>query len=198
MTARAVPSWLKPVTEYGPLVVFFAAYAGTNLLWATAALMAATVVALGLSLAVARRVPLMPLVTAAVVGLFGGLTLWFQDETFIKMKPTVVQGLFAAILLGGLATGRPLLKPLMGAAWPMDDEGWRRLTLRFGLFFAVMAGLNEAVWRTQSTDVWVAFKIFGILGLTFLFAVLQAPLMRRHHRDGGGEAGPERNGADRL
>ena len=198
MTARAVPSWLKPVTEYGPLVVFFAAYAGTNLLWATAALMAATVVALGLSLAVARRVPLMPLVTAAVVGVFGGLTLWLQDETFIKMKPTVVQGLFAAILLGGLATGRPLLKPLMGAAWPMDDEGWRRLTLRFGLFFAVMAGLNEAVWRTQSTDVWVAFKVFGILGLTFLFAVLQAPLMRRHHRDGGSETGPERNGADRL
>ncbi len=198
MTARAVPSWLKPVTEYGPLVVFFAAYAGTNLLWATAALMAATVVALGLSLAVAQRVPLMPLVTAAVVGVFGGLTLWLQDETFIKMKPTVVQGLFAAILLGGLATGRPLLKPLMGAAWPMDDEGWRRLTLRFGLFFAVMAGLNEAVWRTQSTDVWVAFKVFGILGLTFLFAVLQTPLMQRHHRDVGGEAGRERNGADRL
>ena len=181
MTARAVPSWLKPVTEYGPLVVFFAAYAGTNLLWATAALMAATVVALGLSLAVARRVPLMPLVTAAVVGVFGGLTLWLQDETFIKMKPTVVQGLFAAILLGGLATGRPLLKPLMGAAWPMDDEGWRRLTLRFGLFFAVMAGLNEAVWRTQSTDVWVAFKVFGLMGLTLLFALAQAPLMSRHH-----------------
>ena len=196
MTARAVPSWLKPVTEYGPLVVFFAAYAGTNLLWATAALMAATLVALTLSFAVARRVPLMPLVTAAVVGVFGGLTLWLQDETFIKMKPTVVQGLFAAILLGGLATGRPLLKPLMGAAWPMDDEGWRRLTLRFGLFFAVMAGLNEAVWRTQSTDVWVAFKVFGILGLTFLFAVLQAPLMRRHHRDGG-DAGPDGPGADR-
>ena len=196
MTARAAPSWLKPVTEYGPLVVFFAAYVGTNLLWATAALMAATVVALTLSFAVARRVPLMPLVTAAVVGVFGGLTLWLQDETFIKMKPTVVQGLFAAILLGGLAAGRPLLKPLMGAAWPMDDEGWRRLTLRFGLFFAVMAGLNEAVWRTQSTDVWVAFKVFGILGLTFLFAVLQAPLMRRHHRDGG-DAGPDGPGADR-
>jgi intracellular septation protein len=184
MTARAAPTWLKPVTEYGPLVVFFAAYVGTNLLWATAALMAATLVALTLSFAVARRVPLMPLVTAAVVGVFGGLTLWLQDETFIKMKPTVVQGLFAAILLGGLAAGRPLLKPLMGAAWPMDDEGWRRLTLRFGLFFAVMAGLNEAV------------KVFGILGLTFLFAVLQAPLMRRHHRDGG-DAGPDGPGADR-
>jgi intracellular septation protein len=176
-------------------VVFLAAYVGTNLLWATAALMAATVVALGLSFAVARRVPIMPLVTAAVVGVFGGLTLWLQDETFIKMKPTVVQGLFAAVLLGGLAAGRPLLKPLMGTTWPMDDEGWRRLTLRFGLFFIGMAGLNEAVWRTQSTDVWVAFKVFGILALTLLFAVLQAPLMRRHHMESG-DAGPERNGAD--
>jgi len=179
--ARAEPPWLRPLSDYGPIAVFFAAYVLSDLLWATGALMAATAVALALSLAIARRVPLMPLITAGVVGVFGGLTLALQDETFIKMKPTIVQVLFAAILLGGLAAERPLLKPLMGAAWSMDDQGWRKLTLRFALFFLAMAALNEIVWRTQSTDVWVSFKVFGILGLTFLFAVAQTPLMRRHH-----------------
>ena len=180
-TTRSEPAWLRPASDYGPIAVFFIAYVLTDLLWATGALMAATAAALAVSLAVARRVPLMPLITAAVVGVFGGLTLILQDETFIKMKPTIVQVLFAAILFGGLAVGRPLLKPLMGTAWAMDDEGWRKLTLRFGLFFLAMAALNEAVWRTQSTDFWVSFKVFGILGLTFLFALAQAPLMRRHH-----------------
>ena len=182
MREKNPPRWLKPATEYGPIAVFFLAYLLWDLLWATGALMAATALALALSLMLAGRVPIMPLITAAVVGVFGGLTLWFKDETFIKMKPTVVQSFFAAVLLGGLAAGRPLLKPLMGATWPMDDTGWRRLTLRFGIFFAVMAGVNEAVWRTQSTDVWVAFKVFGILGLTFAFALSQMPLMQRHHR----------------
>ncbi len=181
MRAKNPPRWLKPVTEFGPIAAFFLAYLSSGLLWATGALMAATAVALALSLTLAGRVPLMPLITAAVVGVFGGLTLWLKDETFIKIKPTIVQSLFAVVLLGGLAAGRPLLKPLMDAAWPMDDAGWRRLTLRFGIFFAVMAGVNEAVWRTQSTDVWVAFKVFGILGLTFAFALSQMPLMQRHH-----------------
>ena len=178
---RPEPPWLKPAADYGPIAVFFLAYVLSDLLWATGALMAATAVALGMSLAVAQRVPLMPLITAGVVAVFGGLTLALQDETFIKMKPTIVQVLFAAILLGGLALGRPLLKPLMGAAWTMDEAGWRKLTFRFGLFFLAMAGLNEAVWRTQSTDVWVSFKVFGILGLTLVFALAQTPLMRRHH-----------------
>ena len=182
MRAKTPPRWLKPATEYGPIAAFFLAYLLSDLLWATGALMAATAVALALSLILAGRVPLMPLITAAVVGVFGGLTLWLKDETFIKIKPTIVQSLFALVLLGGLAAGRPLLKPLMDAAWPMDDAGWRSLTLRFGIFFAVMAGVNEAVWRTQSTDVWVAFKVFGILGLTFAFALSQMPLMQRHRR----------------
>ncbi len=181
MSARPEPAWLKPASDYGPIAVFFAAYVLSDLLWATGALMAATAVALALSLAIARRVPLMPLITAGVVAVFGGLTLALQDETFIKMKPTIVQVLFAVVLLGGLAAGRPLLKPLMGAAWSMDDQGWRKLTFRFGIFFLAMAGLNEAVWRTQSTDFWVTFKVFGILGLTLLFALSQTPLMRRHH-----------------
>lgn len=176
------PKWLTPTVDYGPLVVFFATYFLTSdLLTATAVLMGATAVALVLSLAVRRKLPLMPLVTAAIVGVFGGLTLWLADETFIKMKPTIIQAIFAVVLLGGLALGRPLLKPLLGAALPpMSEAGWRQLTLRYGLFFAAMAVLNEVVWRTQSTDFWVTFKVFGIIGLTLAFGVAQVPLITRH------------------
>lgn len=178
---HAAPRWLHPAVQYGPLAVFFLVYVKFGLLSATGALMAASLIALIVSLAVERRVPWMPLVTAAIVAVFGGLTLWLRDETFIKMKPTIVQGIFAIVLLGGLAFDRAMLKPLLGTAWRMDEAGWRRLSLRFGLFFLAMAALNEAVWRTQSTDVWVAFKVFGLIGLTLLFAFAQVPLMTRHH-----------------
>ncbi len=175
------PKWLKPLTEYGPLVVFFVAYyVQKDLFVATAGLMIATAISLALSLIMIRKVPLMPLITAVIVGVFGGLTLLLNDETFIKLKPTIVQALFAVILLGGLAFGKALLKPVMGSAWPMDDTGWRRLTLNFGLFFAAMAVLNEVVWRTQSEEFWVNFKVFGLMGLTFLFVLTQLPLMNRH------------------
>ena len=177
---RTPPRWLKPTVDYGPLAVFLLVYIKASLLAATGALIAATAVALALALWAERRVPWMPLTTAVVVGIFGGLTLWSGDETFIKMKPTIVQALFAVALLGGLAFGRPLLKPLLGTAWPMDEAGWRQLSLRFALFFVVMAALNEAVWRTQSTDVWVTFKVFGLIGLTLLFSIAQMPLMTRH------------------
>ena len=177
---QAAPAWLRPATEYGPIAVFFLVYLGWGLLPATAALVATTAAAVVAALVVAGRVPAMPLVTAVIVTVFGGLTLWLNDETFIKMKPTIVQGLFAVVLLGGLAVGRPLLKPVLGAVWPIDDAGWKQLTLRFALFFAAMALLNELVWRTQSTDVWVSFKVFGILALTVLFALAQAPLLSRH------------------
>ncbi len=185
------PQWLKPTTEYGPLAVFFIAYfwSDQDLIAATAALLVATGLALVLSLAIARRVPMLPLVTAIIVGVFGGLTLWLKDPTFIKMKPTIVQALFSVVLLGGLAFGRPLLSTLLGAAWPMDQEGWRRLTLRFAIFFAAMAALNEAVWRTQTEEVWVFFKVFGIMILTIIFAVAQTPLMKRHHVPEDGQAG---------
>ncbi len=180
MTKQA-PRWLRPLVDYGPLAAFLVAYWRADLMTATVAIMAATAVMLVVSFLIERRIPLMPLITAVVIGVFGGLTIALQDESFIKMKPTIVQTLFAVILLGGLALGRPLLKPLMGAAWQMDDQGWRRLTFRFGLFFLAMAALNEMVWRTQSTDFWVSFKVFGIMGLTLLFAIAQAPLMKRHH-----------------
>jgi intracellular septation protein len=177
---RPAPPWLRPVTEYGPLAVFVVAYVLGDLMVATSALIAATAVALAVSYAIARHIPALPLITAIVVGIFGGLTLWLQDETFIKLKPTIVQLLFAAVLIGGLAFGRPFLKQVMGAALHMDDDGWRNLTVRFAVFFVVMAGINEVVWRTQSTDVWVGFKTFGIVGLTLVFGLCQVGLIRRH------------------
>ncbi|MDA0662110.1 MAG: septation protein A [Proteobacteria bacterium] len=176
-------AWVKPLSDYGPIVVFFAAYMGWDLLVATAALMAATAIALAVSLAVNKRVPLMPLITAGVVGVFGGLTLALNDDTFIKLKPTIVQALIGAVLLGGLLFDKALLKPVMGSAWPMDDAGWRKLTRNFGLFFLVMAVANEIVWRTQTTDFWVTFKVFGIMALTFAFSMTQIPILNRHRVD---------------
>ena len=185
------PRWLQPAVDYGPLAIFFVTYFVAGLMAATAAIIAASLVAFVLAWGLQRRVPLIPLITAAVVAVFGGLTLWLQDETFIKMKPTIVQLLFAAILLGGLALDRPLLKPLLGKMMPpMSDSAWRRFTLRYGLFFIAMALLNEAVWRTQSTDFWVTFKVFGLSGLTLVFILTQMPFIARETR--AAEAAGER------
>jgi intracellular septation protein len=184
------PRWLKPAIDYGPLAVFFASYVTLGLMAATAALIAASLIALLLAWLLERRVPLVPLITAAIVVVFGGLTLWLQDETFIKMKPTIVQAIFALILLGGLAFGRPLLKPLLGPMMPpMSDRAWRRFTFRYGLFFVAMSGLNELVWRTQSTDFWVSFKVFGLPTLTILFILSQLPFVGRETRTPQAEAG---------
>lgn len=192
MSERA-PGWLKPFVDYSPLAAFFVAYLAAGLFAATAALMAVTVVAVGLSLAIERRVPIMPVVTAAVVMVFGGLTLWLNDERFIKMKPTIVQALFSLVLFGGLLFGRPLLKPLLKSAWQLTERGWHIITLRFAVFFAFMAILNELVWRSFSTDVWVNFKIFGILALTFVFTAFQVPVITRHQIP---EPAKEPDGAD--
>jgi intracellular septation protein len=184
MSSREQASrWLKPTVDYGPLAVFFASYLAFGLMAATAALIAVSLVALLLAWLLERWVPLVPLITAAIVAVFGGLTLWLQDETFIKMKPTIVQAVFALVLLGGLAFGRPLLKPLLGAVMPpLSERAWRQFTLRYALFFVAMAGLNELVWRTQSTDFWVTFKVFGLPGLTVLFVLSQIPFVGRQAR----------------
>jgi intracellular septation protein len=192
---KSVPRWLKPTVDYGPLAAFFLTYLIAGLMAATAAIIIASLIALVLSWFTERRVPLIPLITAVIVAVFGGLTLWLNDETFIKMKPTIVQALFAAILLGGLALDKPLLKPLLGAALPgMSHAAWRQFTLRYALFFIGMAALNEVVWRTQSTDFWVTFKVFGLSGLTILFILSQIPFVTRHSAaaasEGGGPARP--------
>jgi intracellular septation protein len=151
----------------------------------------ASLIALLLAWLLERRVPLVPLITAAIVVVFGGLTLWLQDETFIKMKPTIVQAIFALILLGSLAFGRPLLKPLLGPMMPpMSDRAWRQFTLRYALFFIAMAGLNELVWRSQSTDFWVTFKVLGLPALTILFILSQIPFVGRQTRLAEAETGP--------
>lgn len=170
---------LKLLIDLGPLVAFFAAYAVGGLMMATAVLMGATVVALALGYTAERRIARMPLITAIVVMILGGLTLWLNDETFIKRKPTVVYLAFAAVLLVGQMTGRSLLKSLLEMAFNLSEEGWRRLTVRWGFFFVAMAVFNEVVWHNFSTDVWVKVKVFGFLGLTLLFGAAQIPLIRR-------------------
>ena len=170
----------RAAVEYGPLGIFFVTFWVFGIFPATAAIMVATVVALTVAWVAERRVPKVPLVSGALIVVAGGLTLWLQDETFLKMKPTVLYMMFTAVLLGGLIAGRPLLKPLLGSSWRMDERGWFLLTLRFGLFFIVMAGLNELVWRTQTTGFWVNYKMFGTIGLMLVFTALQVPLITRH------------------
>ena len=171
---------LKLAIELGPLLVFFGTNAAAGIYAGTAAFMAATIVSLVVAWFAYHKVPIMPLVSGVIVLVFGGLTLYLRDETFIKLKPTIVYTLFAVLLGAGLVWKKPVLELLFGAAFTLTEEGWRKLTLRWALFFAVMAVVNELVWRNVSTNTWVSFKAFGFLPLTFLFAVLQVPLMQRH------------------
>ncbi len=178
--ARTMHPLLKFALEMGPLVIFFVANGKAGIYVATAAFMVATFAALALMWVLARKIAVMPLISAAVVLVFGTLTLWLQDDHFIKLKPTMVNALFGGALLGGLAFGRPLLPYVLGDVFRLKPEGWRRLTIRWGVFFLAMAVLNEIVWRTVSTDAWVAFKTFGYLPMTFIFALAQAPLLNRY------------------
>lgn len=193
---------LKLVLELGPLMVFF--FANTRGEWlvqkfpalaelggpifiATGLFMAATAIALAVSWLLTRTLPMMPLVSGVVVFVFGALTLYLQDDIFIKMKPTIVNTLFGAILLGGLFFGKSLLGYVFNSAFSLDAEGWRKLTFRWGLFFFVLAVLNEVVWRNFSTDFWVAFKVWATMPITILFTISQMPLILRHSLDNKSE-----------
>ncbi|MDB5559700.1 MAG: septation protein, partial [Enterovirga sp.] len=147
---------------------------------ATGVFIAATLVSLAVHFWLVRRLPIMPLVSGVVVLVFGGLTLFLQDELFIKLKPTIVNTMFGLILLGGLYWRKPILAVVLDSMLDLTEEGWRKLTLRWALFFFVLAILNEVVWRTQTTDLWVKFKVFGIMPLTVIFALAQTPLLIRH------------------
>jgi intracellular septation protein len=171
---------LKLALDLGPLVLFFIANGRFGIFGATGVFMAATVVALVAGYALTRHVPVMPLVSAIVVLIFGGLTLYLQDETFIKIKPTIIYILFGAILLGGQMMGKPLLAMVFDQVFHLNPEGWRKLTIRWAVFFFALAVLNEIVWRTQTTDAWVAFKVFGFMPLTFIFAAAQYPLLQKY------------------
>jgi intracellular septation protein len=171
----------KLATELGPLIVFFVANAKFNLFVATGAFMVAIVAAMIASYVVVRHVPVMAIVTAVIVLVFGTLTLVLHDETFIKVKPTMVYGLFAVILGGGLLFGRSFIAILFDQVFNLTPRGWRILTMRWALFFFAMALLNELIWRTQSTDFWVNFKVFGAIPITMVFAIFQMPVIKRYH-----------------
>jgi len=174
---------LKFVVELGPLVVFFLTNARAGIFWGTGFFIAATLISLVASRILFGRVPVMPLVSAVVVVVFGGLTLWLQDDLFIKLKPTIVNGIFASILFGGLLFGTSLLKYLFGDVFSLTEEGWRKLTFRWACFFVFLALLNEFAWRFFTTDQWVTFKVFGIMPITMVFALSQVGLLQRHALD---------------
>lgn len=171
---------VRLLIEAGPLAAFFIANARAGIMIGTAVFMVATAAALLVSWRLERRVPVMPLVGSGFVLVFGGLTLWLQDDLFIKIKPTLVNLLFATVLFIAHATRRNVLKHVLGSVLALSDEGWRVLALRWAWFFLLLAALNEAVWRTMTTDAWVNFKVFGIMPLTLLFSALQTPLILRH------------------
>ncbi len=171
---------LKLVFDIGPLVLFFVANARIGIFAATAVFMAAVLIALAVSYAMTRHIAVMPVVTAIIVLIFGGLTLVLHDATFIKLKPTIIYVLFGGALLGGLAFNKPLLGIVFDSVFNLTEEGWRKLTWRWAIFFLVLAALNEIVWRTQTTDFWVSFKLFGVVPLTFIFGALQYPLIVKY------------------
>lgn len=174
---------LKLLVEVGPLAVFFLVnWRTNNIYWATGTFMVATLASLVASRILFGRIPVMPLVTGVFVMVFGGLTLWLQDDHFIKMKPTFVNALFAGALFVGLLLGQSFLKILFGEVFRLTEEGWRKLTFRWAFFFVFLAVLNEIVWRSVSTDTWVSFKVFGIMPLTMAFAVAQVGLLRRYEQ----------------
>ena len=173
-------SIVKLLIDIGPLAVFFIFYTRSGLQAAILPLMIATVIAVLVSYVLEKKIPIMPTLGAGIVLIFGGLTIYFNDETFIKMKPTIINAVFAIILYGGIIFKKPLLKYLLGAALKLEEEGWKILTQRWIAFFIALAVLNEVVWRTQTTDLWVNFKVFGILPITFIFTMSQFPLIKKY------------------
>jgi intracellular septation protein len=192
---------LKFALDFGPLLLFFFANARpalfapllapflpaslitgerAGIFAATAVFMVAILLALAISYALTRRLPMMALVSAVIVVVFGGLTLFLQNETFIKLKPTIIYVLFAALLFGGLIFRKPLLAMVFDQVFNLTEEGWRKLTIRWAFFFLALAALNEIVWRSFSTDVWVNFKVFAVIPITFVFAAFQYPLMVKY------------------
>jgi intracellular septation protein len=194
---RELAPLAKLALEMGPLVLFFlvnsygdrwfGVAADRRLFLATGIFVVAVLVSLAVTWSLIRKLPVMPLVSAVVVTVFGGLTLILHDDLFIKLKPTIVNTLFGAVLVWAGLTGRNVLKLVLDSVFTLTDEGWRLLTWRWAFFFFVLAALNEIVWRTQTTDFWVAFKVWGIMPLTMIFAMAQMPLIMRH--DAGPEAG---------
>lgn len=175
---------LKMLLEIGPIAIFFLVNSYHGIFWGTGTFMVATILALAASKHLLGRIPLMPLISGVFVLFFGGLTLWLHNDLFIKMKPTIVNSLFALILFGGLFFGHALLKHLFGEVFRLTEAGWRVLTFRWACFFVLLAILNEIVWRSYSTEFWISFKVWGIMPLTMIFAIAQLGVIKRHEADG--------------
>ena len=173
-------AFLKLVFDLGPLALFFFANSRYGIFVATGTFMVAVLAALAASYVLTRHLPIMPVVTAIVVVVFGGLTLILHNDLFIKLKPTIIYLQFGAVLLGGLVFGKSFLGVVFDSLFHLSEEGWRKLTLRWALFFLALAVLNEIVWRSTSTDVWVDFKVFGVMPLTLVFGGLQYPLLKKY------------------
>ena len=182
--------WRRFALDLGPLVVFFAAFEIFGIYVATGVFMVAILAALGAGYALERRLSPMPIVTAVLVILFGGLTIYLKNDVFIKMKPTVLYAFFGAVLLGGLAFNRLFIKYAFAQAFELTETGWRGLTWRFGAFFLVLAATNEIVWRHFTTGTWVAFKVWGILPLMFLFTLSQTPFLLKHQIEDAPDRAP--------
>ncbi len=181
MTPRRLPPLWRSALDLGPLVLFFGVLAKFDVYVATGVFIAVTVVTMGVGYAYERKISPMAMISAVVVIVFGGLTLWLHNDLFIKIKPTVIYLIFATILTGGLVTRRNFIKYLFDHAFHLDEEGWRKLTWHWVVFFLLMAVANEIVWRNFSTQIWAGYKLFGAIPATFLFALSQAPLILKHH-----------------
>ena len=173
-------NFIKLLVDIGPLAIFFIFYTRSNLQSAILPFMIATVIAVLFSYTLEKKIPVMPTVGAIIILVFGGLTIYFDNDVFFKMKPTIINLLFAGILYGGIVLKKPLLRYLLGAALKLQDEGWSILTKRWIGFFIALAILNEIIWRTQSTDIWVNFKVFGILPITFIFTITQFSVIKKY------------------
>ncbi|MDP1616254.1 inner membrane-spanning protein YciB [Phenylobacterium sp.] len=172
------------VVDYGGLLAFLAGFflTGRDLIEATWWLVAGSAIALVIGLVFERRIAPIPAISGGAALFFGGLTLIFQDEMFVKIKPTIMNLIFGAGLLGGLALGKNPLKMMLGTALQLPDVAWRKLTLNYGLYFIAIAVLNEVVWRTQTNEVWVLFRMPGLMILGLVFSFSQVPLMMKHAR----------------
>ena len=181
------PQLRRLMLDFGPLPIFFAVFHFWGIFAATAVLIPSVLVALAISYWFDRKLSVMPIFTAVVVVIFGGLTLYLRNAAFIKMKPTALYGFFAIVLLGGLRFNRLYIKYVFAQAFELDESGWKKLTVRWGLFFLCLAAINEMVWRSTSTATWVSFKVWGIIPLIFLFALAQTPLVIKHQSPGSGD-----------
>jgi intracellular septation protein len=177
---KELPQGLKLALDFAPLVAFFVAYKLGGVYWATGIIIALTIVSLIISYAITGKIAKFPLFSGILITVMGGLTLYLQNDMFVKMKPTAANIIFAIILGGGLLSNRIFLKDLLGSAIEMPETAWRTLTWRWVVFFLVLAGLNEYVWRTMPEATWVNFKVFGLMGLTMVFALVNAPFMAKY------------------